>query len=157
MDFDSIEVDGELLIATVYSDSQIKVWKFDEKPQKFTLVLEGTYTTCCLLHVKFLRVAGNIFLTTAATDGHLAIWKMPNLSNKANLPAPLIKQQIHQNSIKGLAFEEVTGDHYRVFTGGDDNSLIVSDLKFGSEEISLSLLDFQESAASSTITSVTLI
>lgn len=157
MDFDSIEVDGELLIATVYSDSQIKVWRFDEESRKFTLVLDGTYTTCCLLHVKFLRVAGNIFLNIAATDGHLAIWKLPDLSNNANLLAPLIKQQIHQNSIKGLAFEKITDDHYRVFTGGDDNSLIVSDLKFGIEEISLALLDFQESAASSTITSVTLI
>lgn len=158
MDFDSIELDGELLIATVYSDSQIKVWKFDVVSRKFTLVVEGTYTTCCLLHAKFLRVAGNTFLNVAATDGHLAIWKLPNFSSsKANLLAPLIKQQIHQNSIKGLAFEKITDDNYRVFTGGDDNSLIVSDLRFGSEEISLSLLDFQESAASSTITSVTLI
>lgn len=153
MDFDHIEVDGEQFIATIYSDSLIKVWRFDNC--SFLLVCHGTYTTCCLLHVNFIQVEKRVFINVAATDGHIAIWELSFRSPAKELAAPIVRQQLHQNSIKGLALEKIAEDKYRLYTGGDDNALILSEIRFGSE-IVVSVICFQELAASSTITSVVL-
>lgn len=157
MDFDTIKVENFWIVATVFSDSQIKVWKLQDGTPEFSLLFEGTYTTCCLLHVKLLQVNDKLMMNIAATDGHLAIWSLNIVKQEGYGPLgqPLVKQQIHQNSIKGLAFEKSDESKYLLYTGGDDNSLIVSELNFERNgNVLVKTLDFKESAASSTITSI---
>lgn len=65
----------------------------------------------------------------------------------------IIKQQLHQNAVKAvLTLSTETG--YQIFTGGDDNSLILSTLSVENGELKLMVESFVEKAASSTITSI---
>lgn len=150
MDFDVIEVEGGFTVVTVYSDSNIKLWNFNIEQHKFDLVSKGFYTTCCLLSVNFIRFDNDLHILTSATDGHIAIWKIDG--NK--LGSPIIKQQLHQNSIKSLVLDPRSDSSYDLITGGDDNALILSNLSKDSNEIKWASLSFVADAASSTITAL---
>ncbi|CAK7902915.1 regulator of Ty1 transposition protein 10 [[Candida] anglica] len=160
MDFDTyprFDENGKLVgfvICTVYSDSNIKIWHFDIETKNFKLVIDGHYTTCCLLNVHFLQCGDRVLLMIGATDGHLAIWDVTKQDEKAALGKVLIKQQLHQSGIKATLILSHTEEKVVIVTGGDDNSLIVSSLIVTSDQISFETNAFQERAASSTITSV---
>lgn len=154
MDFAFLINDKGFLIVTVYSDSQIKLWQFDHTTKGFQLLIDGFYTNCCLLNVNILQRNNKIYILTGATDGHIAIWRIDDLMEKkiTQLGKPIVKQQLHQSSIKALkVFEEQ--DHVKVITGGDDNALILSELKFD-DIITWELKSFIEDGASATFTSI---
>ncbi|KAK6458115.1 WD40-repeat-containing domain protein [Scheffersomyces xylosifermentans] len=160
MDFDSYEYAHGFIIATVYSNSNIKIWLFDINSKSFQLVVDDFYATCCILNVNFIRFGDDIFLQIGATDGHIAIWNITqNLSQftisqtTSTLGKSLIKQQLHQNGIKGLLIKQLK-NKFRIVTGGDDNSLILSELTQKNNQLFFETLDFVEEAASSTITSI---
>ncbi|EGV64493.1 WD repeat-containing protein 6 [Yamadazyma tenuis] len=152
MDFDSCETETGFIISTVYSDSGIKIWDFNVNTKVFTLLSKGFYTTCCLLQVKFLRFNDELHLLTTATDGHIAIWRIEN--SQKELGNPIIRQQLHQNSIKGVILDTVHVNLHRLVTGGDDNALVLSTLTFRNGKIEWSSQSFVEDAASSTITTM---
>lgn len=154
MDFAFLSNDKGFLIVTVYSDSQIKVWQFDQQAKSFQLLIDGFYTNCCLLNVNILQRNNKMYILTGATDGHIAIWRIDDLIERkiTQLGKPIIKQQLHQSSVKALkVFEEP--DHVKVITGGDDNALILSELKFD-DIITWELKSFVKDGASATITSI---
>lgn len=159
MDFDSFPYKNGFIIATVYSDSNIKILYFDIPTKKFDLLLNDFYTTCCILNVHFLTVGTSTYLQIGATDGHLTIWDVTsilrNISEKPNkFEKAIIKQQLHQNGIKGLLLTPKKNG-YRIITGGDDNALVYSQLSQSEDgQLSLEVKDFVEGAASSTITSI---
>lgn len=154
MDFATVEYgDGQLLVATVYSDSAIKVWRFDVATTKFDLVCLGVYTTCCILQVEFIRLgdAHKLHLMIGATDGHVAVWDINHLPK--DLGAMVVKQQIHQNGIK--AWHLIPhGSGYWLVTGGDDNALAVSRLQLQQTQLQLESALFIADAASLTITGI---
>lgn len=166
MDFDSYPFKDGFMISTVYSDSNLKLWYFDCKSEKFTLIASEFYTTCCILNVNFLRFNefSKVYVMIGTTDGCLSIWDISDILNNLNLESEavlklgtmIIKQQLHQNGIKAILCLLKSPNSYNVITGGDDNSLILSALRFNSEnkELTLETNCFIEKAASSTITSI---
>lgn len=178
MDFDSIQVSQlKFLIVMVYSDSHIRVWEFDIIAKKFTKLIDDSYTTCCILNSKILRMNNCYYLLISATDGHITIWdindKLPLPSiesitvndNKINndslnvddnkLNLPIIRQQLHQSGIKGLHINQTSDDCIKIITGGDDNALILSSLQHSKTNgLTWELNSFIEDGASSTITSI---
>lgn len=170
MDFESYEVSSQrFLLATVYSDSHIKVWDFNSHTKEFKLLIDDFYTTCCILNSKFLTLQGRLYLFISATDGHISIWDiqdkvMPNISgldlsgnnsSHTTLELPIIRQQLHQSGIKGLHLHQTSDNCIKILTGGDDNALILSTLEQTADEaLKLTVNSFIEDAASSTITSI---
>lgn len=154
MDFAVIdEGHGKLLIATVYSDSGIKVWRFDVTTATFDLVTSGYYTTCCILLVEFIKFDNDhLHLMIGATDGHLAVWDISD--GRKELGAMIIKQQIHQNGVKAWQLLSHINHGYWVVTGGDDNALAVSQLQKLGQQLTLNTVSFNADAASLTITGI---
>jgi WD40 repeat protein len=157
MDFDVLKCEDGFLITTVYSNSSIKLWRFNIETKQFALICSEYHATCCILNVQFLSMNLQTYLMISATDGNIAIWnisecvKHPHTQQK--LGNMIIKQQLHQNGVKAiLAVKEL--DNYDIITGGDDNALILSKLFVQDNELALIPQSFVESAASSTITSI---
>lgn len=155
MDFAFVEVDNGFVICTVYSDSAIKMWHFDCKFNKFTLLASDYYKTCCILNVDILQMDGKSLLQTCTTDGRLTIWDVTKIltqDSQGVLGPRIISQQLHQNGIKAIVNIPVK-DGFLIVTGGDDNALALSKLTM-SKEIALETISFVADAASSTITSI---
>ncbi|KAI0465088.1 hypothetical protein LJB42_000306 [Komagataella kurtzmanii] len=183
MDFDVMKRADEsgkvtgFLISTVYSDSTIKVWDFSITKREFRLVIDGKYTTICIWNVKFLQLGGNLYLLTAGTDGHVCIWDITyslydsgysllsggqiqgHCIGGSKLGELLVKQQIHQSGIKAMDFVQASSTELLIITGGDDNALGLLNLTFTPEKstLHLSIVDFKDSAATSTITGLNVI
>jgi hypothetical protein len=77
-----------------------------------------------------------LFLLTAATDGHLALWNTNAHAKQIvpvnSSPGPnalsvfATSDQIHQSSIKSWHIMELTSSTYLVCTGGDDNAMALT-------------------------------
>lgn len=176
MDFDHLSVhdkDGNvtgLLITNVYSDSTIKAWYFDVSTAQFRPIFSGHYKTCCLLDVKLFVTNSHIYLVTGATDGHLSLWDLtPSVCfeidsgkliltehlESRKLSAYLSSIAVHQNSIKSFEIR-IVGNEVVVATGGDDNALAITTFKL-EDGVTADVMSIVESAASSTITSLSII
>ncbi|KAK6203263.1 WD40-repeat-containing domain protein [Scheffersomyces amazonensis] len=160
MDFDSIPYYNGLLIATAYSNSDIKVWYFDINNAKFQLICQGTYSTFCILNITMLQIDNHYFIQIGSTDGYLTIY---DISQSIGLSSPvrtisqmIIKQKLHQNALKAIYIKPINSYTFKVFTGGDDNALILGELVYNqsNESLQFNILSFIEDAASSTITSI---
>ncbi|EDO19427.1 hypothetical protein Kpol_1002p74 [Vanderwaltozyma polyspora DSM 70294] len=179
MDFDVkfLLNSDSFLLATVYSDSVIKVWSFDEATNKFALLIEGRYETCCLLNVKLESVAKQLYLITTPTDGHVVVYNitdyipyeladnfqflLENFNECKTLPLPnyITKFLVHQSGIKTFCTDsESLPRTIKIFTGGDDNAIAMNILKVDADSLGIisSSSSFIEDAASSTITSISL-
>ncbi|QLQ79739.1 hypothetical protein HG537_0C03880 [Torulaspora globosa] len=179
MDFDvKFDSKGEnFIMATVYSDSAIKLWLYNHKENSFSLILSGHYKTCCLLNVLLEVLRDQLYLITSPTDGHLVYY---NISNQipfkidvddnsltfgdlklceSELPEFDCKLQVHQSGIKTIDSVMKTNGDLVIFTGGDDNALgiTVASVNKSTAKICARVADFQEKAAASTITSCNLI
>ena len=179
MDFDVkfISQSGDFLLVTVYSDSTIKIWHYRENQNKFDLIMQGRYKTCCLFNVVFIALKEELLVVISPTDGHLVVYNIteyvpfsvdpisgdlvdhkldPTISN---LPAPVAQLPVHQSGIKSLDYvANATRTSATILTGGDDNGLGLSNLKLDdSNKVTLKTSDFIAAAASSTITSGMLI
>lgn len=154
MDFASIEADGGFWVAAVFSNSKIKVFFYDTEKKTFSLCIDDTYSTFCILSVNFITYNNQTYLMTGTTDGFVTIWDVSSSLSTANaskLDMLVVLQQLHQSGVKALAV--IPGDgHWRLVTGGDDNALILSVLTPTSTGISLETVSFVEDAASATIT-----
>lgn len=154
MDFASIAVEGGFWIAAVYSNSQIKIFYFDKESKTFTLCLEDTYSTFCILNVHFITQNGLTYLMTGSTDGYVTIWDVSSClstTQVSKLDKLVVHQQLHQSGVKALLVVE-DADALHIVTGGDDNSLILSQLVFDHNNVTLLVNSFIEAAASATIT-----
>lgn len=160
MDFDFIPVHNGFVIATVYSDSKIKLLHFNITTKEFTVIANDYYSTFCILNAKFLALAGRTLLMISATDGHLTVWEIdhflkavPDQDKVPKLGNMNIKQQLHQNALKTFLVLP-REDLLDIITGGDDNALILSSLKYEDGILTLKCNRFVGGAASSTITSI---
>ena len=134
MDFSSIKSDTGFTIATVYSDSNIKIWQFD-LDSGFHLLKSWFYSTCCILNCQFLN---NHYLLISTTDGCVTIYDIATAK-------PVAKEKLHQSGVKAISIHQ---DY--LITGGDDNAITVSQF----DNTSIKLIDRVENAASATITSI---
>ena len=134
MDFSSIKSDTGFTIATVYSDSNIKIWQFD-LDSGLHLLKSWFYSTCCILNCQFLN---NHYLLISTTDGCVTIYDIATAK-------PVAKEKLHQSGVKAISIHQ---DY--LITGGDDNAITVSQF----DNTSIKLIDRVENAASATITSI---
>lgn len=186
MDFDHVLIYNDagevvkILITTVYSNSEIKVWSFDPKSNgsEFELVLSGVYKTCCIFGLSTFIYDNKLFIMIGATDGFLTLWdislQLPyeirgnklyevegiELVPELKMSKPNSTLQVHQNGIK--SFEVLlTEDAILVVSGGDDNGLGLSRFSVNSDNESLAISAtvecFVPNAASSTITSLNIV
>ncbi|KAI5821354.1 WD40-repeat-containing domain protein [Pyronema omphalodes] len=118
---DVVHRDGRYLVAGAMSDGWVKVWSY-EPGKGWGLVNKVMYAERCMMHVKFLELEKNLGLMTAATDGAVVIYT----GLEARMEQ-VWKQTVHQSSVKALS-AEVQLDIVKVYTGGDDCAVAVTEL-----------------------------
>lgn len=167
----------DFILATVYSDSAIKIWHYDYEKNTFRIIIDGRYETCCLLNVSLIIFQNQICMILCPTDGHLVIYNItehipfaPNQNNKklikkqvsmrlVHLPGYDCRFRVHQSGIKTVSLNTDLHDTVKIYTGGDDNSLGISILHIDEKtsKIAGSVQSLEPNAAASTITSSYLI
>ncbi|KAG0035673.1 WD repeat-containing protein 6 [Podila clonocystis] len=79
MDLSVFKVQGEPrkhFIASVYSDSAIRLWLFDQDTNSFVLAVDSSYHDKCILQVGHAKIGDGMMMFTAATDGRIAVWDL---------------------------------------------------------------------------------
>ena len=84
MDFDvekqasSDDPQSSYLIAMGYSDSSIRLWRFepDSTSQKLHCLAHAYYSTVCVTQCRLVRLSSELQIITCATDGHIALWRL---------------------------------------------------------------------------------
>ncbi|CAG99892.1 tRNA (34-2'-O)-methyltransferase regulator RTT10 [Kluyveromyces lactis] len=178
MDFDVLFLNGDtcdFIMATVYSDSSVKVWHYFNEQNSFTLIIDGRYETCCIWNVAFIPLQNCLKLLIAPTDGHLITWDITNsvpfeIRNNELFDRGLKletkqlqnwseKILVHTAGIKSLDVKlDKSSDSFKVYSGGDDNAVAIT--KFTNNDnytMKAEILDHDSYAASSTVTSVNLL
>lgn len=135
MDFVYIDSDSGFDLICAYSDSTLRLWRYQDS--KFSLVETLKYTQHCLLNVDLLS---STEVVISATDGSLSVYSVPGFK-------PLAHVYAHQSSVRFC----ISGN--LIFSGGDDNKLCVTEYKDGK----LTVLASEPSAHSSTITEVAMV
>ncbi|KAH3950330.1 hypothetical protein HBH53_078990 [Parastagonospora nodorum] len=130
MSFDVHKRGLEYDIAMVFSDSSIKVYKYNplRVDVRWQAIAQGLYFTSCLTQCVFLDTES---LLTVGTDGHTAIWP---LSSEGTRPTADSKTQtlswqqpvrIHQSSSKAMASHQHDASTKLIVSGGDDGSTAI--------------------------------
>ncbi|KAF3480631.1 uncharacterized protein GIQ15_05978 [Arthroderma uncinatum] len=151
------------LIAMAYSNSTTKVFYYVSSPEGgvFTLLAQGSYTSNCITQIRLVMSDHELRLVTGSTDGHIAVWDLAapikpyfnfrgrSMKRKDGVPLPAEPSSIkwedrrptHQSSIKAMEILPLSDAQVLLITGGDDNCLAFSTLKFSMLESSASLVD----------------
>ncbi|KAF7564952.1 WD40 repeat [Pyrenophora tritici-repentis] len=121
MSFDVVLNGSALVIAMVFSDSSIKVYRYDAAAAvKWQPLFKGLYFTSCLSQCIFLSATR---ILTAGTDGHAVIWHLPPATDSTVELTWQHPARIHQNSSKAMISHSVSPDTTLIVSGGDDGSL----------------------------------
>ncbi|KAM0203549.1 hypothetical protein ACHAPA_000494 [Fusarium lateritium] len=128
MDFDACKIDdGSIIITMILSNSTLKTYRYTPG-EGFHLLARMSYTGACLTQVRHLGVdKTGLSALTASTDGHLTTWEVDLDSDEVSSHALVQVAPVHQNSIKCLDLQPMSGG-FLVLTGGDDNGLGVTTL-----------------------------
>ncbi|KAF1990318.1 WD40 repeat-like protein [Aulographum hederae CBS 113979] len=145
------------VVILVYSDSVIGVWNYEHEYEiptstRWLLLGDGHYTACSLTQVTVLSLGygePTNWILTAATDGHISIWKFddipnrfqsarttptspdtprssPGLADVSNDKGKYVvsrREKLHKNAILCLSEHRLSPTTSLVITGGDDNAL----------------------------------
>ncbi|KAH7368564.1 WD domain-containing protein [Plectosphaerella cucumerina] len=121
------------LVSMAFSNSTIRTYAYSTA-EGFRLVASARYTGACITKIELLREEDGVLeVLTAASDGHLAIWGVKLAQGQVVEYVPLLFVGVHQNGIKALGLRR-DEKGYTVFTGGDDNSLVVTALARTAED-----------------------
>ncbi|AMD21329.1 HER050Wp [Eremothecium sinecaudum] len=175
MDFSCLFIDDSenFVLATVYSDSSIKLWFYNALENSFNMLLNGKYETCCIVNVSLIIVKDKLILLATPTDGYIVTWditkyvpfivengQLRNASlEMVTLGLPVYDQRIrvHKSSIKTIDVS-ANEDGFYIYSGGDDNGLAITAAQLSEEgRLVFNIKCFEANAAASTITSVNLI
>ncbi|RCK67681.1 Regulator of Ty1 transposition protein 10 [Candida viswanathii] len=156
MDFCSFETSNGFVLATVYSDSNVKVWNFDFK-SGFEQIDSFFYSSCCILNCAFIELKDTKYLVLGTTDGFVSFWDLSGVTSRKGNAKMAASKQLHQSGVKALELLE-DNYSYTMVTGGDDNSIVVSRIVAAEADdgivLSVETVDGTASAASATITSI---
>ena len=135
---------ADYLLSMAYSDSSVRVFRYQTHSKAFMLLCHGVYGTHCLTQVVYLRFENDLCLCTASTDGYLALWPLPFkwlergngarhqdlVKDDRSIPLPESKSigygkriRVHQSSIKSLVTIPLLEQSIMVLTGGDDGAI----------------------------------
>lgn len=165
-----------LLLVTVYSDSAIRIWLFNNVNYSFIFISQGVYRSCCLLNADVIVSESRASLLISATDGHLVGWNITSLLNEVKItvsntvlsmngtpdikmpttfPEKSFKLTLHQSSVKdSIIVGPFNGSYYHI-SGGDDNAISLAQLDLSSNNVKKTFSI--DSAHATTITGVALI
>lgn len=120
VDFD-VGGGGGLVATLALSNSTLRTYRYDGEGG-FARAGHGTYTGACLTQVRRVGAGAGagvdgLWLVTASTDGHVALWATQGRTHVVTQAA-----RVHQSSIKGLDMRR-QGRRHVVVTGGDDNAV----------------------------------
>ncbi|PNY24914.1 Regulator of Ty1 transposition protein 10 [Tolypocladium capitatum] len=124
MDFDICRPNSGhgMLVTLAFSNSAFKTYRYSPSGG-FEPHAQGSYTGACLTQARHLGIRGDdLWVVTASTDGHMALWKTEQEQSGMRRYALAQTARMHQSSIKSLDLMRLSRT-YRVMTGGDDNSL----------------------------------
>ncbi|KIE01273.1 WD repeat protein, partial [Metarhizium majus ARSEF 297] len=124
MGFDvSRAVDGQRMAITLaFSNSTLKTYEYGADGS-FKLFATGLYTGACITQLRHLgQMDEQLWMLTASTDGHMALWKTRAASSALGSLTLQAAAQVHQSSIKSLDMVRQNGI-FHILTGGDDNGL----------------------------------
>jgi WD40 repeat protein len=121
-------------ITLVYSNSAIKIFRYSTTEvtgNRWTLICQSHYTASCLTLVNLFEFKQVPLTITAATDGHITLWKqcdhedtmLGSAKDYMDFIQPLRCIPIHQNAIKCLSMTQLSPTVALVLTGSDDNSI----------------------------------
>ncbi|KAH6692602.1 WD domain-containing protein [Plectosphaerella plurivora] len=139
MDFDIAAVtdddnDFSCLISMAFSNSTVKTYTYSTATG-FSLVATARYTGACITKVELLRDEdGMLEIVTAASDGHIAVWEAQLHSGHVVEYVPRLFVRVHQNGIKAFGLRREEDRRITVFTGGDDNALVITSLVMTAED-----------------------
>lgn len=169
-DFDvAYDASDGLRISMALSNSTLQTYAYT-KEAGFRLLGRSAYTGACLTQIRHL---GDIYVLTAATDGHLAIYAITGQdadisgdeSTAASTDVKPIVTKLHQNTIKSLDVQQITSaagsSECIVVTGGDDNALgfmhvELSSSPTGDSDVAIKSKSIVRSAHAAAITGVAL-
>ena len=130
-------------ITVVYSNSTIKTFRYSttDTKNRWTLMGQSHYTTSCLTVVNLLEFEELPLTVTAATDGHIALWKQPDhggamlgpVKSRMDFNQPLRCIRIHQSAVKCLSVMRLSPTVALVLSGSDDNSIGITLLQHHNE------------------------
>lgn len=127
-DADATAGDVRMYITLALSNSTIKTYEYS-KENGFKLLSKGKYTGACMTQIRHLRMQKDgLHVLTAATDGHVAIWKTSEPSHTENQPLQdytlMATARLHQSTLKALDLRQMPSESsWFVVTGGDDNAM----------------------------------
>ena len=124
MDFDvgRCEATGSIVVTLAFSSSVLKTYRYSID-SGFEALATASYTGACLTTTRHLHMSSrDISVITAATDGHIAIWRAVLAENGAQKYVLQQVVKVHQSTIKSLDMVRKE-DRYWILTGGDDNAL----------------------------------
>lgn len=162
MDFAIISYsEAEHLLALVYSDSTVKVFKVNVPNSTFDLLAQETYTTWCLLNCHFLPSEDGLYLCVSSTDGHICVWHLANSASDGTISkgtsfGSRTTFPLHQSGIKESAIISRGNSFYHI-SGGDDNALSLCQITCANGTATFEVLDKVDSAHSSTIAGLDLV
>lgn len=131
-------------VSMVYSDSTVKLWSYDTGA--WELRASGDYLTACLTDVPHIPIIGGDSsghpILTAATDGHLALWRIASDGEVAWQE----RRTVHQNAILDILQHPLEDGSQLIVTAGDDNGIGVTRLS-GNGDVDTLLLPRAHAAA----------
>ncbi|KAL9617819.1 MAG: hypothetical protein Q9160_007424 [Pyrenula sp. 1 TL-2023] len=129
---------SQYLVAAAYSNSTLKLFRYNGSDATFELEAYGLYKTNCLTQISFLpenHDQSSHCLLSASTDGSIALWShaTPKLEPDPQTSGVEVSElqcitshTVHQSSIKALQIVPLSATHLLVITGGDDNTLALT-------------------------------
>ncbi|CAO3609505.1 unnamed protein product [Cunninghamella echinulata] len=180
MDITTIVIDrssGIHLIGAVYSDAMIRVWLFNEKTRKFSLLVDGTWHAKCILqinHIVIKQENGNhkVLFFTSATDGRVAIWdfseelfsvfnnidvEMDPTKPAIKLTEPVSNYRAHMSGVNNLAISHYDEDTILIVTGGEDNAIATALVNKNNGKMIEESLFIMPDAHASSVTGISMI
>ncbi|CCH57988.1 hypothetical protein TBLA_0A01870 [Henningerozyma blattae CBS 6284] len=169
-----IEETVDFVLATIYSDSTIKIWYYNSDENKFKLIIGGRYETCCLTNANFVTLNQKLYCVVTPTDGYIVVYNITEaiqfelsesntlVNNEKDLtqtalPMYETRIRVHQSGIKSMD-TQVLDNTLKVYTTGDDNAIGLTIFKLDTSTKKLEGItnSFIERANASTITSCSL-
>ncbi|KAH7078403.1 WD domain-containing protein [Paraphoma chrysanthemicola] len=125
MSFDAQNRETGYDLAMVFSDSSIKVYRYNcDAAAKWQTLAKGVYFTSCLTQCMSFNPES---LLTIGTDGHAVVWPFPSAGSTTTISTMSWQQplQVHQSSSKSMTSCHVDASRELVVSGGDDGSLAI--------------------------------
>lgn len=107
------------------SDGHIRCFSYDDKEKSITFNKSVLYIRC-ILHVNIIKRIDHNFLITCATDGIISFWSLEDFSAVSK---PKFSLKHHDSGINSFKIIRSNENDYWIATGGDDQSIVISNIK----------------------------